>query len=182
MSNVGAWDAHHGALDAPKAYGLSSYSRIAELVANCEEVADWGCGGGALRAFLKPEQHYVGVDGSKSPYATVRSDLVEYRSPSCAVVLRHVLEHNDRWLAVLNNAVASFTSQLVIVLFTPLVDETRVMFREPDYNDVPVIAFCMSDLLDAIPSSPDLQYTVEREVPSPDTAFGSETYIHAWRR
>lgn len=181
MGNVGAWDSHHGALDAPKAYGSSSYANIARLVEHCDVVADWGCGGGALRAFLRPDQTYVGVDGSKSPYATVRADLEEYHEPSCAVVLRHVLEHNDRWLRVLNNAVEAFTDQLVIVLFTPLVDETRVMFREPDYHNVPVIAFNVDDLTDAIPSSPSLQYTVDREVPSPDTAFGAETYINAFR-
>jgi len=178
---VGQWDEHHGALIEPKAYGRSSYLVIGEWAQGLDVLEDWGCGGGALRSFVPPEVAYVGVDGSKSPFASVRADLAKYHSHASGIVLRHVLEHNDHWQAVLANAIESFTDRLMIVLFTPTVESTRVMFREPDYGNVPVIAFRLGDLLAEIPSSPALQYTVEQDVPSPDTAFGVETFISAWR-
>lgn len=171
--NVGAWDRHHGDLATPRLYGdRASYGRVASLVRDCDTVADWGCGGGGLRGFLHPAQVYVGVDGSRSPYADVRADLRHYRCVADAVVLRHVLEHNDEWQLVLDNALASATRRLVIALFTPLVSETRVMFREPDHADVPVIAFKLSDITDRCGDN-----VSSMTAPSPGTAFGVETFV-----
>lgn len=173
---MGAWDAHHGTLAEPRPYGAVSYGMIAAWVASCPDVEDWGCGGGGLAGALAPGQRYVGVDGSRSPFASVRADLRVYRSDACAVVLRHVLEHNDEWAAILTNAVASFGARLAVVLFTPLVEETRVMFREPDYGNVPVIAFRLEDLAVFLAG---VDYTVETI--RSDTVFGVETLILASR-
>lgn len=175
---LGAWDGHYDNLTEPLAYGRTSYATIAEFVRDCEDVQDWGCGGGALKVFLGEHQRYIGVDGSRTPYADVHADLTRYRSDACAVVLRHVLEHNDDWRDVLDNALASALRKLIIVLFTPTADETTVMFREPDYARVPVIAFRLDDLLDRL--SPRVMHEVET-VESPDTAFGTETFIRVWR-
>lgn len=177
-SNVGKWDAHYEGMETPHAYGTSSYSVIADFMDGLALVEDWGCGGGALRAYLHPGTKYVGVDGSRTPYADVHADLVQYGSLAPGIVLRHVLEHNDHWQQVLGNAVASFTDRLMVVLFTPVTQQTQVMFREPAYGHVPVISFRLGDLMAEFPA--DVHVTVE-PVHSPDTAFGMETFIRAWR-
>lgn len=180
VSNVGAWDDHHAHLTAPHPYGVSSYQNIADWLYPCATVEDWGCGGGGLRAYINDGPHrYFGVDGSASPYADVRADLTRYHSHAEGIALRHVLEHNDRWQAVLANAVESFTKRLIIVLFTPLVQQTRIMFREPDYGNVPVLAFRLGDLLAEFPD--EMTVAVVPDHPSPDTAFGVETFITAER-
>lgn len=178
-SNVGKWDNHYIGMRDPLLYGLSSYETIATAVASCATVADWGCGGGALRAYLQPGQHYIGIDGSRSPFAQVRADLVRFRLHTEGVVLRHVLEHNDRWQEVLHNAIDCFTKRLVVVIFTPLAQQTRIMYREPEYGHVPVICFRLGDLLAEFPK--EMRVEVEPEVQSDDTAFGVETFIRAWR-
>lgn len=150
--NVGAWDPHYRHLTEPEPYGGTlSYELIAEEVRGLPRVEDWGCGKGWLRRYIDPNA-YVGVDGSCTPFADVICDLTEYRSRAAAVVLRHVLEHNYEWAQVLDNALGSFTDKLVIVLFTPLVAQTYVMHTEPDYADVPCIAFRLDDLVDRIPT------------------------------
>jgi len=175
-SNVGKWDDHYAGMETPLPYGTSSYEVIAEFMRGLPLVEDWGCGGGALRAYLEPGTEYVGVDGSRSPVAQVHADLVKYGSLAPGIVLRHVLEHNDHWQEVLHNAVASFVNRLIVVIFTPLSQTTQVMFREPDYGHVPVIAFRLGDLLAEIP----LNVSVET-IDSPDTAFGVETFLRVWR-
>jgi SAM-dependent methyltransferase len=178
---LGAWDIHHGELNTPKLYGdETTYRMIADLARGRGTVEDWGCGGGGLSAFIEPGQHYVGVDGSASPFATVTADLRTYRSAADVVVLRHVLEHNYDWQLVLDNAFAS-AQRLIVVLFTPLVPETHVMFTEPDHHAVPVIAFRLEDILGHFRESDDDVITLCDTVESPGTAFNVETVIVADR-
>ena len=114
------------------------------------------------------------MDGSASPFATVTADLRSYTSTTEVVVLRHVLEHNYDWPLVLVNAFDSILDRLIVVLFTPLVDETHVMFTEPDHDEVPVIAFNLDDILLRVDRADCV--TVEM-VESPETAFNIETII-----
>jgi hypothetical protein len=73
------------------------------------------------------------------------ADLTRYTSHAEGLLLRHVLEHNENWRAVLGNALRSFTRRLVIVLFTPFVEKTsRVGYTEA--VGVPDIAFARDDL------------------------------------
>lgn len=88
-------------------------------------VEDWGCGLGGFKLFLRPEQRYLGVDGSKSPFADRLVDLVDYRCDPDAVHLRHVLEHNPKWDRILDNALKSFRKQMVLSLFTPRQENPR---------------------------------------------------------
>lgn len=97
-------------------------------------VEDWGCGLGGLKLFLRPEQRYLGVDGSKSSFADRLVDLVGYRCDPDAVHLRHVLEHNPEWDRILDNALKSFRKRMVLCLFTPRQEKTRVIAEYPDFN------------------------------------------------
>lgn len=176
---VGKWDAHHGALVQPFRYGADeTYRLAAEWVAGCNPVEDWGCGGGGLRSYIDP-RHYVGIDGSDSPFADRVADLTRYHTRAEGIVIRHVLEHNHGWRAVLANALDSFTRRLCIVLFTPLVEETIVLATEPEYGDVPVIAFHLDDVLEEIEAFG--VPTVEWDTLGPlvGAHYGSETIVRA---
>lgn len=169
------WDQHHGALTETRPYGgPESYERIADFVADCATVQDWGCGGGGLRPYIQPARRYLGIDGSATPYADVQADLRTHVSSADAVVLRHVLEHNDEWEQVLANALISARRKVAIVLFTPLRDTTTVLLREPHYGDVPVLAFSVSDL-DAFFDPWDI--VTWETIDSPGTYYGEETLL-----
>lgn len=154
----GEWDAAYSTLDRTH-YSLygdpATYKMAAEFFRGHGSIEDWGCGGGAFRAFVPVDQSYRGVDGSKTPFADEIVDLATYRSRSDCILLRHVLEHSYDWEKILTNAVASFRQRLCVILFTPLIEttasteeieEARLLMTEPDYDDVPVLSFRLDAL------------------------------------
>jgi hypothetical protein len=178
---MGAWDDHHLALTEPLCYGApETYRLAAEWMNGCARVEDWGCGGGGLRNHIDGAVVYVGVDGSGTPFADVAADLTQYRSESDGIVLRHVLEHNYQWRLILANAIASFTGRLCVVLFTPIVGDTHVLHVEPDYGDVPVIAFSLADLLELFTAGGVRRFWPETHW-FRHAHFGTETMIYAER-
>ena len=121
MSNLNKWNRWYRDMDEPSPYAdTETYQMGADFLADCKVVEDWGCGKGWFAQFLGPDQVYVGVDGSKTPYATKQVDLVDYVSVTDGLFMRHVLEHDYQWEAILQNAVTSFLNRMVLVLFTPL--------------------------------------------------------------
>ena len=114
---LGKWAPwYQGTEAAGRAYGPTTTYAVAEGALRYLDVEDWGCG---YRHF---ESHhtggYVGIDGTAG-YCDVVADLVDYRSSTPGLLLRHVLDHNIEWRKILANAVASFTDTLVVILFTP---------------------------------------------------------------
>jgi hypothetical protein len=144
MSNVGLWEGWHTAV---KPFGATnSYELGAEWLADCEKVEDWGAGAGFLSTLIGPDR-YIGVDGSPGPRTDVIADLAEYRSEVPGIFMRHVLEHNYEWAKVLDNALASFTERMFLVLFTPLAPETHdTEFEDPP--GVPNLSFALDDIYD----------------------------------
>jgi hypothetical protein len=69
--NVGKWDAIYRDLSVttPLTYADAvTYLMAAAFLADVDEVEDWGCGVGGFRKFcISPR--YVGLDGSKTPFA-----------------------------------------------------------------------------------------------------------------
>jgi hypothetical protein len=62
-------------------------------------------------------------------------------------MLRHVLEHNDNWEKVLQNALESFGKKLFLCLFTPLGEVTKEIAHNKHLGvDVPDISFCRHDI------------------------------------
>lgn len=100
---------------------------------NINSIEDWGCGHGGFANYIGDHQVYVGVDGSKSPFASKIADLEFYSSSVDAIHLRHVLEHNLNWEGILNNAIASFSKRMVVTIFTPFQDENRIINRYPNF-------------------------------------------------
>jgi len=125
-SAVGRWTAAYEKAKTSQAYGdATTYIMGAEFLRDLF-VEDWGCGLGYFRNFI-PRELYRGVDGSHSPFADVLVDLRTFRSNTPGLFMRHVLEHNPCWEEILVNAVNSFTKRMVLVLFTPWQDQTRVL-------------------------------------------------------
>jgi hypothetical protein len=157
-TNLGKWDRVlterpvrmlGGRYDGPQPIALTETYRLgADWLAGCASVEDWGCGLGWMRTLVAPGR-YRGIDGSRTPFADEVRDLVEYRSCTPGLFMRHVLEHNHAWAAILDNAVASFTQRMVLVLFTPMSACTRVLeVDNQPWVDAPNISFSHADLVE----------------------------------
>jgi len=137
MANVGKWSVWYDGLKEPWPYGeTTSYEIGAAWLAECALTEDWGCGAGWLSTVMPPER-YRGIDGTASPRCAEVVDLVEYRSTVPGLFMRHILEHNYEWARILDNALASFTERMALILFTPEQETTEeIAFR----SDVRVTA------------------------------------------
>lgn len=146
-----AWETVHGG--KPRQFGDElTYKLVAEFLEPCSTVEDWGAGSGWLRQYLGEDVKYKAVDGSESSGADVVADLAEYRAKPRrqGIVLRHVIEHNERWAEILDNAAASFTKRLIVVIHTPAVERTEVVGRD---LGLPLIAFSVADILEHLPGA-----------------------------
>lgn len=149
----------------------TTYERGFAFLRDCGTVQDWGCGTGYGRKFAAGR--YTGVDGC-GPFADVIADLRHYRSPSDGIFIRHVLEHNHEWPLILANAVASAGQRLVLILFTPLGDETKVIGRT---GEIPDISFRREDLTAFLSA-----FDVSEEHVVTDTQYGGEHIFCAARK
>jgi hypothetical protein len=125
-SALGKWDRWYRllAVSGRQLYGdATTYYMAAAFLSDCPQVEDWGCGAGGFAGLCKTR--CVGIDASRTPFADRIADLAGYRSDVDGILLRHVLEHNYAWSAILGNAVASFRRKLCLVLFTPFAETTR---------------------------------------------------------
>lgn len=120
MSEHGQWD--YIGKDAQPYDDETCYREGMALLADCAVIEDWGCGFAWAKRFR--EGTYVGVDWAPG-FADVVADLRTYTSEVDGIYMRGVLEHNTDWQPILDNALAS-TPHLVLVLFTPMTDETYV--------------------------------------------------------
>lgn len=145
-SPIGNWEALFRANRDPFPFGDTlTYEKAAQYLDGLETVEDWGCGQGWFRRYLNPSVNYKGIDGSRSPGLDVVADLATYTSKTEGLLLRHVLEHNEGWSAILHNALESFTKRMVVVLFTPFAQVTHQIAFNPTIG-VPDIAFAKDDL------------------------------------
>lgn len=115
-------------------------------------VEDWGCGCAYARKFFTMSK-YIGIDGSKNDFADIcQEDVIERKSTPEGIMLRHVLEHNERWKELLANALNCFQRRMVIVFFIDFGPETKIINRtaDPKYPGVVDIQFKRSDIQDMI--------------------------------
>jgi hypothetical protein len=147
QSSVNRWKSLHEGIEGVRPYGdVLTYEKGAAFLKGLP-VEDWGCGLGWFRRCF--EGPYTGLDGSPSRFADAIVDLCRHRSKTPGLFMRHVLEHNQDWQAILRNAIASFTRRMVLVLFTPFAETTRVL-RNPEYApgvSIPDISFARADLV-----------------------------------
>lgn len=177
VSNLGKWDPWYSQLSpdaAPQPYGATpTYEMGARWLRDCEVVEDWGCGKGWMREVLlgRGRQVYIGIDGSDSPFADEVADLVEYRSEVGGIFMRGVLEHDYRWEKILENAVASFTHRMALVLFTPMIDRGSKEIGFTKELGVPDLSLGHGLLMTHFEP---LAFCAWRDIESPGTAYGTE--------
>jgi hypothetical protein len=146
-SNIGLWNDMFAGADTPVPFSDTTTYELGAQWLDGLDVEDWGCGLGWMRNFV-PAERYRGIDGSRSKFADEIVDLTEYRSRTPGLFMRHVLEHNPEWPKVLDNALASFTERMFLVLFTPLMAETRDLTPGDNSPNVPNFAFRLGDIVD----------------------------------
>jgi hypothetical protein len=138
--------------------GDISYKKGITFLDGNGTIEDWGCGFAHAKLFVR-NSRYIGLDGS-SPHADRIVNLSDYKSDIDCIFMRHVLEHNVQWRRILANAIASFRKRMVVVIFTPFSETTRVIANSSSTTSVivPDISFKKEDLTD---SFENLRYTEE---------------------
>jgi hypothetical protein len=174
VSPLGKWEALFQANRDPFPFGDTlTYEKAAAFLDGLTSVEDWGAGQGWFRRYLKPMVRYKSIDGSRSAQLDQLADLATYTSQVEGIMLRHVLEHNDGWAAILSNALCSFTKRLVIILFTPFAERTVRMAYNHTIG-VPDIAFAKEDLVRAFDGLP---WQLEENVKT-KTQYGVEQVFY----
>lgn len=165
---LGKWNDFYADVTEPFPYGdVTSYKKAIDFLEDgCEIIQDWGCGAAFAGTLVKKAQ-YVGIDGSWSRMAHVIVDLREFRCEVDGILMRHILEHNDDWRKVLENALASFRKKFVLIMFTPFVETTKQIAMNS--IGVPDISFRKEDLTDLLKP-----FRFTEESLKTDTQYGVE--------
>jgi len=139
-------------------------------------IEDWGCGPGFFAALCRAGQ-CVGIDGSRTPAASIVADLAHYRSSVDGIFIRHVLEHNYCWREILRNALGSFRRRMVLVLFTPFADEVTEIGYSKELG-VPDLSLVQSEIEQELAA-----FGVEWRMESlqTNTQYGVEHIFYIWR-
>lgn len=128
----------HDSYGAPDTYRLA-----AAWLKDCASVDDWGGGTGYFGPWLPSSCAYRVVDGTLQVVEQRLADLARFDEPSDGILLRHVLDVNADWRAILLNALAAFRRRMVVVTFTPDAEESRVVKVKTGW---PIIHFNPADL------------------------------------
>lgn len=151
---MGLWDKTYHKKRPRHVYHDPASAKVAGGFLNLKQIMtieDWGCGQGGFEKYIGKHQKYIGIDGSKTQYADIFADLENYTSSVDAIHMRHVLEHNPNWTSILRNSLRSFCKRMVLTLFTPYQNETRVIARWPNFNETGVemvdIGFARNDII-----------------------------------
>lgn len=166
-SYVERWSPWYSSNSRLAAYGDTATYHTAEEHLTGLDVEDWGCGLGWFRTVHAGG--YTGVDGTTTQWSDVVADLQSYTSNTPGLHLRHVLEHNPNWRAVLTNAVRSAQERIVITVFTP--DGTGEQLDFVDPPGVPDLALPW-DVIEA--EMVAAGWDVERRVVATGSAYGIE--------
>jgi len=173
------WNGWYDKVDKLKGtfeYGNTvTYDKAAEYLQTCNIVEDWGCGGCFFKNKCKTT--YIGVDGSNTPFADKKVELLNYTSNVDGILLRHVLEHNYEWKKILDNALKSFNKRMCLVLFTPLSTETKEIAHNRHVGvDVPDLSFSLKDIDSVIKHYGNIQYSFE--IFNTETQYKIETIFY----
>ena len=104
----------------------ASYKMAAKFLG--DNVEDWGGGTGWARRYFK---EYRNVDFSGHKNVDEIIDLTEYTSSVDNILIRQVLDAEERWEKIIENAKKSFKKKLCIIVGTPRVKKTRLGTVEP---------------------------------------------------
>jgi hypothetical protein len=148
VSNLGKWDPWFEGVRDHRPFGdVQSYEKAARFLEDQQLVEDWGCGLAWFKQLIGPGR-YRGVDGSKSAFADIITDLTDYTSSPDGILMRHVLEHNHSWEKVLCNALGSFRRKMCLIFFTPFHEATGFTHEQQmaPGKSVPYYRFAKADI------------------------------------
>ncbi len=150
-----------------------SYSMGAEFLKDCDIVEDWGCGLGWFKKTYCGRA--IGVDGTESKFSDVVADLATYKSYNFpnGIFMRHVLEHNENWKEILENALDTARYKFFLAIFTPF-SETEKILGWTEELGVPDISLVRKDVENTIVAH---DFGFEGVGIKSDTFFGVE-YIY----
>jgi len=163
-------DLHHNDLGSFRYGDTITYELGYKFLQTCDKIEDWGCGTGGFKRFFLNENlnKYIGLDGSKTPFADIKTDLTSYYSNVDGIFMRHVLEHNYEWKQILENACKSFTKKMCLVLFTPFSNETTEIAHNFKHGvDVPDLSFNKNELIKLLET-----YNIKYELTTLNTQTG----------
>ena len=142
---------------------------------NIDSLEDWGCGNCVFKEYLNKNIKYIGVDGSNTGFQDKIQDLTNYITNIDGIYLRHVLEHNNDYKQIFQNALQSFNKVLVLVLFTPFTSKNEIDILttcELKGKIIPDIAFNKKHIIDIIQNN-NSSYALIENVKS-KTGYGYE--------
>jgi hypothetical protein len=183
-SMKGKWDYSGSTMMCFSDTEMSSYKKSAEFLGRDEPVEDWGCGTGWSKRYFR---NYVGVDGSEHPSVDILVDLIEYESDIDNILMRQVLECNDKWEIILDNVIKSFRKKFCLIIYTPFVDKTRVgyyhkvRFADGTYSEDLTICemyFNKQDILDKFPPE---KFKVSEEEIKTNQGYGRDWVLYVER-
>lgn len=123
-----------------------------EWLSDMDYVYDWGCGKCFAQRFC--DAIYIGIDGSTDSGANYVTDLTEFNKKCDSIFMRHVLEHNENWRAILANALAQFQRKMVLITFKEFEpgreDVVNIETHWDKKTPLPVINLAEDDLREMI--------------------------------
>lgn len=180
MDKWNSWYSHltHNDLFNTKIGDSPTFEKGFDWIQSCSTIEDWGCGSGGFKRFFfnppsidqpsftpKVSNKYIGIDGSNTPFADLKIDLINYKKDQSSLVsgifMRHVLEHNYGWKDILHNACSSFSEKFCLILFTPFSDNTTEITNNLSHGiDAPDLSFNLKDITDILQEH-NCVYTLE---------------------
>jgi len=150
----------------------TSYRKGMEFLDGHGRIEDWGAGTAYAKRFVS-RSAYAAIDGSSSQYADAVVDLQTYTSTTDCIFMRHVLEHNWGWRAILKNALASFRRRMTLIVFTPFGPSELNL---ADHGGIPDLALNKQELLAYLEG-----LSVREETIQSRTEYGTETIFYVER-
>jgi len=167
-SKVGLWNEYYKGRTKRKIYSDPHTADLASKWLNQKDILtieDWGCGFGGFKKYVAEHQTYVGVDGSESVFVDKIEDLVTYTTSVDAIHIRHVLEHNQEWRPILRNVLKSFNKRAVLTIFTPFLEEEKIIKVYENWcntgKNMVDISLPLAEVLNIISEFPDIKYKTE---------------------
>lgn len=161
---IGAWNKWYAKTTKPLRMGnvITYREAIAFLDQPGFTIEDWGGGTGFARQLVRNGAYKV-IDGSQNSIVEglIVDDLTTRRCSVDCIMIRHVLEHNENWQAILRNALTSFTKRMVLITFTPFAPGTETILshkgKVPAWNERQLPLLVIEELIKASGSAWDVR-------------------------
>ena len=152
-----------------------TYEKGFNWLKSCEIIEDWGCGNGGFKQLFTDtvKNKYIGIDGANTPIASIKTDLSTYKSEAHGIFMRQVLEYNENWKQIFDNACKSFKEKLCIVITSS--------FPEMDINGIKIYSIDQREFFEIIENN-NCVYTSEVIQNKTNDMYNIETIIYITKK